>query len=83
LEVAHFACGPVEVGRSWAEVELTADARAVLLAYVGRIVQIHPGDVGLLRESSLALEDRRPVELRALPTAAQPRPSALIRQRRE
>jgi hypothetical protein len=62
LEVAHFACGPVEVGRSWAEVELTAEARAVLLIYVGRIVQLHPADVGKLAAVGLTLKDARLVE---------------------
>jgi hypothetical protein len=79
LEVAHFACGPVEVGRSWAEVELTAEARAVLLVYVGRIVQLHPADVARLAGVGLALDHGRLVEVAA---AASPPPVAPNRQRR-
>jgi hypothetical protein len=66
LEVAHFACGAVEVGRSWAEVELTAEARAVLLIYVGRIVQLHPADVAKLAGVGLALDNGT---LREVPAA--------------
>jgi hypothetical protein len=80
LEVAHFACGPVEVGRSWAEVELTAEARAVLLIYVGRIVQVHPADVAKLAGVGLTLDNGRLVEV-AAPTSLTP-PVAPNRQRR-
>lgn len=79
LEVAHFACGPVEVGRSWTEVELTAEARAVLQIYVGRIVQLHPADVAKLATVGLALDDGR-LEV-AAPTPPTP-PVAPNRQRR-
>jgi hypothetical protein len=80
LEVSHFACGPVEVGRSWAEVELTVEARAVLLAYVGRIVQVHPADVAKLAAVGLALDHGRLVEV-AAPASPTP-PVAPNRQRR-
>jgi hypothetical protein len=80
LEVAHFACGPVEVGRSWADVELTAEARAVLLIYVGRIVQLHPADVAKLAGVGLALDNGRLVEVAA--AASSPPPVVPNRQRR-
>jgi hypothetical protein len=62
IDAPHFACGPISVGRSWSAVEVNEKARTVLLVYVGRIVQIHPFDVGKLGELGLALEGGRLVE---------------------
>jgi hypothetical protein len=63
LDAPHFACGPVEVGRAWSAVELNDAAREVLVIYVGRILQLHPADIGKLEAVGLGLEDGRLVEV--------------------
>jgi hypothetical protein len=63
LDAPHFACGPVEVGRAWSEVELNDAAREVLVLYVGRILQLHAADIGKLGAVGLALEGGRLVEV--------------------
>jgi len=81
IEAPFFACGPIEVGRGWTDVEVTERAREVLITYVGRIVQLHPLDLAKLAELGLALEGGRLVEVEPAQATAPTGPDANRKRR--